>query len=126
MNDIQKRFLLFIFGCISTRLYLTYRIKNADIENLEYYSYLALIPMLGWFYLIFIGNRDTGGEVFGDVIWWKNLRIIHLILWTTFFYMAYNKNKNAWIILLIDTIFGLIMFLNYHKNQNNFQYLSIF
>ena len=123
MNNIQKRFLLFLFGCILIRFLLVILAKNIDKENLQYLGYLALIPVLGWLYIIFIGERDTGGEVFGEKIWWKDLRIIHVSLWSIFAYMAINKNNNAWQFLLIDTIFGLGAFLNYHYNQGNYKLL---
>ena len=123
MNNIQKRFLLFLCGCILIRLLLVNLSKNLDKNNVQYLGYLALVPVLGWFYIIFIGERNTGGEVFGEKIWWKDLRIIHATLWSIFAYMAINKNKNAWQILLLDTVFGLIAFLNHHYNQGNFKYL---
>ena len=123
MNNIQKRFLLFLFGCILIRFLLVILAKNIDKENLQYLGYLALIPVLGWLYIIFIGERDTGGEVFGEKIWWKDLRIIHVSLWSIFAYMAINKNNNAWQFLLIDTIFGLVAFLNFHYIQGNYKYI---
>lgn len=124
MNNIQKRFLLFLFGCIVIRLLFTILAKNINIEKLPYLGYIAILPVIGWFYIIFIGKRDIGGEVFGEEIWWKNLRIIHTLLWSTFVYMALNKNKESWKVLFVDTVFGLLAFLNYHYNQGNFIYLK--
>ena len=123
MNNIQKRFLLFLCGCMLIRFLLVILSKNVNEDKLQYLGYLALIPVIGWLYIIFIGNRDTGGEVFGEKIWWKDLRIVHTSLWSIFAYMAINKNNNAWLILLIDTIFGLVAFLNYHIMQGNYKYL---
>ena len=54
------------------------------------------------------GSRKTGQEVFGNKIWWNNLRPVHAILYTLFAYNAINKNKEVWIYLLIDVIIGLI------------------
>ncbi len=123
MNTIQKRFLLFLFGCIGSRLAFTALTAYAPLNILKFLGILALIPVLGWFYIIFIGKRDTGLEVFGDKIWWKNLRPIHLILWLSFSYFAITGNKNAWIILLADTIFGLASFLVYHWSHGNLHFL---
>lgn len=123
MNTIQKRFLLFLFGCIGTRLFFTYIAKIINRNLLPYLGLLALIPVIGWFYIIFIGKRDTGAEVFGDKIWWKNLRPIHLIFYSTFSYLAIQKNTNAWIALLVDTLFGLSAFLIYHYSHNDFSKL---
>ena len=41
------------------------------------------------------------------------------ILYTLFDYNAINKNRKAWIYLLIDVIIGLISFLVYHSMERN-------
>ncbi len=123
MNNIQKRFILFLFGCIVIRLIFALIAKNIDETKLQYFGYISLLPVIGWFYLIFFGQRNTGPEVFGDIIWWKNYRIIHALNWSAFAYLAINKNKNAWLVIFTDTIMGLIFFLNYHIKQNNLQFL---
>jgi hypothetical protein len=114
MKTIEKRFLLFLVGCIGSRLLLVYLAKNIDIKFLKYMGYLLLLPAFGFFYIYFTGIRKRGGEVFGDKIWWNDLRPIHGILYLLFSYNAINGNKNAWIFLLVDVIFGLTSFLTYH------------
>ena len=123
MNTIQKRFLLFLFGCIGTRLAFTALAKYVSRNILPYLGAIALIPVIGWFYIIFIGSRNTGAEVFGEQIWWKTLRPIHMILWAIFAVMAFNKNGDAWTVLLGDTLLGLISFLIHHYNAGNFSKL---
>jgi hypothetical protein len=120
INTIKIRFFLFLFGCIGSRLAFTAISAFATGLWLQILGVIALIPVLGWLYIIFIGKRDTGVEVFGDKIWWKKLRPIHLILWSFFAYLAINKNHKAWIVLLIDTLFGLSAFLIYHWSEGNF------
>jgi hypothetical protein len=114
MDTLHKRFILFLFGCIGLRLLLVYIAKNISIKNLKYMGYLLLLPAFGFFYIYLTGIRQTGAEVFGNKIWWNNLRPIHGILYLLFSYNAINGNKNAWIFLFIDVIFGLISFLIYH------------
>lgn len=123
MNTIQKRFLLFLFGCIGTRLAFALFAKNVSLTVLQYLGFIALIPVIGWAYIIFTGSRNTGAEVFGEQIWWKSLRPIHMILWFTFAVMAINKNSDAWLILLGDTVLGLISFLIHHYNAGSFSKL---
>ena len=125
MNTIQKRFLLFLIGCIGTRALFVYLAKIANKTYLRYMGYLSLLPAIGFIYLFLSGSRKTGKEVFGDKIWWNNLRPIHGIIYLLFAYNAINGNKLAWIYLLIDVIFGLISFLGFHYYNNDFKDLYV-
>jgi hypothetical protein len=118
---MQKRFLLFLVGCIGTRSLLVYIAKKANITILKYMGYLALLPAIGFMYIYLSGSRKTGAEVFGEKIWWNNLRPIHSLLYFLFAYNAIIGNKCAWIILLIDVIIGLISFLVFHFNNGDFK-----
>ena len=125
MNTIQKRFLLFLFGCIGSRSFLVYLAKVANKQYLGYMGYLALLPAIGFMYLFFTGSRKTGAEVFGDKIWWNNLRPIHGLLYLLFAYNAIIGNPYSWIFLLIDVIIGLISFASFHYFNNDFKRLYI-
>lgn len=120
MNTIQKRFLLFLIGCIGTRSLFVYVAKNVDTTYLRYIGYLALLPAIGFFYIFFTGSRQTGAEVFGSKIWWNDLRPIHGSLYLLFAYNAIIGNKSAWIYLLVDVIFGLLSFLTFHYYNGDF------
>ena len=123
MNNIQKRFLLFLFGCIGSRLIIVYIAKNIKLEYLPILGYISLLPAIGFSYLFLSGTRKTGVEVFGDRIWWNALRPIHALLYFLFAYYAINKVSTAWIFLFIDVLFGLISFLTYHFIIGNFSKL---
>lgn len=123
MNTIQKRFLLFLIGCIGTRLLFVYLAKFADKTYLRYMGYLSILPAIGFIYLFFSGARTNGAEVFGDKIWWNNLRPIHGMIYFLFAYNAINGNSLSWIYLLVDVTIGLISFLTFHYYNNNFKYL---
>jgi len=114
MNTIYKRYLLFLIGCIGTRSILVYVAKNISTNLLKYLGYILLLPAIGFSYIYLSDTRKTGAEVFGNKIWWNNLRPIHALLYFLFSYNAINGNKKAWIYLLIDVILGLISFLIYH------------
>jgi len=114
MNNLQKRFLLFLIGCIGTRISFVLLSKYINKEYLPYLGYLALIPVIGFFYIWITGVRKTGNEVFGEKIWWNNQRPFHGLMYGLFAYSAINKYENAWIFLLIDVTFGLINFLRHH------------
>ena len=123
MNTIQKRFLLFLFGCIGTRTLFVFLAKNANTTYLRYMGYLSILPAIGFFYLFLTGSRKTGPEVFGNTIWWNNLRPIHGLMYSLFAYNAINGNMFAWIFLLIDVIIGLTSFLFFHYYNNSFTML---
>ena len=123
MNTIQKRFLLFIIGCIGSRSLLTIVAKNASSANLIYLGYLALLPAIGFTYLFVTGERKTGHEVFGGKIWWNNLRPVHALLYFLFSYNAIHGNRNAWIYLLVDVNIGFISFISYPYVEGNFSKL---
>ena len=120
MNTIQKRFLLFLFGCIGTRSLFIYLAKIASKTYLQYMGYLAILPAIGFIYLFLSGARKTGTEVFGDKIWWNDLRPVHGLIYSLFAYNAIIGNHFAWIYLLFDVIIGLISFLTFHYYNNDF------
>jgi uncharacterized integral membrane protein len=120
MNTIQKRFLLFLIGCIGTRTLFVYAAKNVDTTYLRYMGYLALLPAIGFFYIYFTGSRQTGAEVFGSKIWWNDLRPIHGLFYLLFAVNAILGNKSAWIYLLVDVIIGLLSFLTFHYYNGDF------
>ena len=114
MDTIQKRFLLFLIGCIGTRFFLVYLAKNIDTKFLNYMGYFTLLPAIAFIFIYLTCIRETGPEVFGDKIWWNNLRPVHGLLYLLFSYNAIIGNKDSWIFLLIDVLFGLTSFLIYH------------
>ncbi len=120
MNDMQKRFLLFLIGCIGVRSIFVLIAKNASAYYLPFLGYLALLPAIGFIYIYLTGSRQVGAEVFGEKIWWNNLRPIHASLYLLFAYNAINGNKMAYQYLLYDVIFGLVSFLVNHYNKGDF------
>jgi hypothetical protein len=114
MNHLQQRFLLFLIGCVGIRSLLVIIAKYINTKYLKYLGYLALVPAIGFIYIYLTGTRKTGAEVFGEKIWWNNLRPIHSIFYFLFAYNAIIGNKQSWIYLLVDVLFGLISFLIHH------------
>ena len=113
---IKKRFLLFSI-CILVRSLFVIIVKKIDKKYLPYLGLLALLPAFGFLIIYFGGYRKTGGETFGQKIWWNNLRPIHAMLYLTFAYLAINRSKYSYKPLLIDVIIGLSAFLYYHFSK---------
>ena len=114
MNHLQKIFLLFLIGCIGTRVLFVIIAKYINIKYLKYLGYLALLPAVGLMYIYLSGTRNTGKGAFGEKIWWNDLRPIHSILYFIFAYNAIMGNRQAWIYLLIDVLIGFISFWGHH------------
>jgi hypothetical protein len=125
MNYIQKRFLLFLIGCIGTRSLFVLIAKNASAKYLPLLGYLALLPAIGFLYIYFTGSRKTGVEVFGEKIWWNDLRPLHSFIYFLFAYNAIIGNTNAWMYLLADVIIGLFSFLIFHFKNGDFKKLIV-
>lgn len=124
MNNIQKRFLLFLIGCIGTRSLFAYLAKILPVKYLRFMGFIALMPAIGFLYIYLTGIRQTGTEVFGDKIWWNDLRPIHSLLYFMFAYFAINGDQSiAWKILLIDVLIGFVSFLAHHYKEGNFSKL---
>ena len=120
MEQLKKRILMFLIGCIGMRSLFVVIAKYININYLKYLGFLALLPAIGFVYIYLTGARKTGPETFGEKIWWNNLRPIHAILYFLFAYNAIIGNKQAWLYLLADVLFGLISFLIYHYMKGDF------
>lgn len=123
MNDIQKRFLLFLGGCIATRSFFVWIAKTINPVYLPYLGYLALLPAFGFFYIWWTGSRQTGAEVMGARIWWNNLRPIHGVLYLMFAYSAINMMADSWRYLFADVVIGIVSFLIFHYQADSFKML---
>lgn len=123
MNDIQKRFLLFLLGCMGARFLLVYLAKHCSKTWLSFMGYAALIPAIGFVYIFATDSRQTGMETFGEKIWWNKLRPIHALLYGLFAYNAIQGNPKSWVYLLADVLLGLFSFLWYHYSAGNFSKL---
>lgn len=112
---MQKRFLLFLGGCIPARLALTALAKYLPLQYLPYMGLVTLMIASGFLYLYFTGKRTSGLETQGAPIWWMKFRIFHGLMYLAFSLLAFNYYRNAYRILFVDTIIGLGLFLIHHS-----------
>ena len=110
MQDITKRNILFIFGCIPVRFLIA--LAACPKKWLYLFCIFALIPIFGWLNILVFSPRTTGPEVFGEKIWWQNYRIIHLSLWIIAAIFAAKQSRYAAVFLFVDVFIGLGLFLN--------------
>ena len=105
-----KIILYFLFGCMFARLLMVYIAKIININYLPYYGVITFIISV-MFLKNYINNSNFETGFFGNRVWWNNNRLIHSLLYFIFSIMAFYKNKKAWIVLLIDALFGLLTFI---------------
>jgi hypothetical protein len=120
MDNLHKRFLLFLIGCIGLRTLFVYIAKTIKPKHLPIVGIIALIPAIGFSYIYITDSRKTGGEVFDQKIWWGDLRPLHAFLYFTFAYMAITKYPRAWTVLFLDVALGLTAFIIYHYDNGDF------
>ena len=125
LTSIQKRFLLFLGACIPMRLFFAFLAWIISINYLPLLGYIALLPAFGFFYLFFTGKRQTGLETQGEPIWWSKFRPIHGLFYLLFSFYAIKKDRSAYLFLLTDVLFGLILFVWFHYNNGNFKKVFI-
>ena len=66
----------------------------------------AILPALGWTFLLIMNSRSS---FFGGEVWWFWLRIVHILLYLTFAYLAVHGVGLAWIALALDALIGLFL-----------------
>jgi hypothetical protein len=119
MNKLQQLFLYFLVGCIGARLLLVYLAKSINIKYLPYLGYVALLPVFGILYIYFFNGRKSNKGVFGEDIWWQDLRPVHATTWFLFAIFAIMKKSFAWIFLLVDVVISLVAFLTHHYRNGD-------
>lgn len=123
MNEIKKRFLLFLGLCVPIRIALVFLSKNIKKKYLQYLSFLSLLVAIGFITIYIFDLRNTGFEVSNSEVWWNQLRPIHSVLYLLFSIYAFKKEKFSYLPLLLDIIIGIIAFLIYHYKEDNFKKL---
>jgi len=123
MDNLTKRILLFLVGCIGLRSLFVLFAYNASPQWLKIAGYLTLLPAIGFAYIFATGTRKTGAETFGAPIWWNMLRPVHSLLYFAFAWNAIQGSTTSWIYLLIDVVIGFLAFLWKHGIYSVFSFV---
>lgn len=106
MNDLTRK-ILYFGVCIPLRLLLPYIIyKYLNEKNYKYMSYLTGTIAIGFLYLYFSNKRLNAGEG-GGKTWWYKLRLIHGLLYLATTIYLIQKEKIAYLSLVLDVLVGL-------------------
>lgn len=120
----KKLLVLFLGICIPLRFAITYIAKILPIKYLPIMG--ALFLVFGGFFLYQYFSKSRMKGILNQPVWWNNLRLIHGFLFILFAILAIKKIGEAWKILLIDTLFGLVAFVIYHIGNGDFHKLLNF
>ncbi|NDH07855.1 hypothetical protein EBX93_18395 [bacterium] len=114
---VDKKILLFMCFCIPLRFILAMTPSLLDEKYLPYLGLLLLAISMGFLYLFFFNGRMNAPEAGGNT-WWHDYRLIHGLLYLCASIYAFKKNNKASIPLLIDVMFGMVLFylVEIHKN----------
>ena len=123
MNNIQKRFVYFLGGCIPARVLLAIIAKYIPLSLLRIMGLITIIPAV-WFLYSFIITPYTHAKIITSTkVWWQDMRIIHSMSYLLFSIFAINQKPYSWIVLFVDAIVGLFAFLIYHYSIKSFEKL---
>jgi hypothetical protein len=113
-SNETKRIVLFLIGCMGARSLLVYLAYQKSTRL--YVALFTALVAIGFMYIFITGSRKTGPEVFGDRIWWNDLRPVHATLYVTAALMIWSDtySNDAWKVLLLDLFIGLFAFINKH------------
>ena len=118
MKDERLRALVFLFGCIGSRLALSMLARASLSHHPSGWSQqardilrhglvaLSLTISCGLLFHFIAGTRSTAFEA-GGLVWWNTLRPVHASMYFTFAVLAMLNYDKAWVIILLDTILGL-------------------
>lgn len=128
MTPLNKRFALFLLGCIPVRLSFVVLARTLPIQYIKLAAIPALLLATAFFIIFFFKLRKSGPETMGAPIWWNALRPVHGIIWASIAYFAFKENREVvWRLLLFDVIFGLVSFTIHHSVNPSYggQYYSM-
>ena len=110
--------LLFLTICIPSRILITFLGYYLDPQYLPYLGIIYALIGISMLTLYFVKYRMDAFEANGET-WWHNFRLIHGMLYLTASIYAFYGDNRAWIPLAMDTVFGLILFIDHHAYPVN-------
>lgn len=108
---INRSIVLFLLACVPIRLLLVWGSTKVPLVPL---AIVLLVMSLSFLYLYFTNGRQQAPEA-GGVTWWANYRLIIGLLYLAAAIYAFQGRRDlVWIPLLIDVMFGIVLFTLKH------------
>ena len=115
-EGLYHRNLLFLLGCLPTRLSIIHLTQKLSTNQLRKLSYILLLIGFSFYYIYFNKLRKTGIETNYQPIWWNHLRPQHGTFYIIAGYRAWKGNSRAHETLVIDALIGYFTFMiNRHQ-----------
>jgi hypothetical protein len=114
ISALDKRLASFVFGCIPARLGLVYLAYKYYADWSVGLAFAATVLAVGFLAIYVLGLRKTGAEVFGETIWWNDLRPVHAVIWGLFAYFVAQKNPLSYTLPLLDAVIGTLAWSHFH------------
>ena len=109
----------FLLFCIPARILIAAGSQYVPDEYLKDYALLLLLIGLSFLYLFFNNLRLNSPEA-GGKTWWAPYRLLIGSFYITAAIYAFQGKRNLiWIPLVMDIIFGIIIFALKHLKCNN-------
>jgi hypothetical protein len=99
---------------MGARTGLTYIVKHHAHAHKNALASLLLIPAFGFAYIYMNDLRKTGAEVFGDRIWWNDLRPFHALMYFVTAALVHTRTNKSHYPIALDTLVGLLSFTYHH------------
>lgn len=106
---LDKRVVLFLVGCIGTRLLMAYIPQTLPKNALPIMGIAIAIMGLGFLYL-WITNSRLNAQEAGGKTWWAHLRLVHASLYIAAAIYLFKGDRSASIPLVIDVISGILFY----------------
>jgi len=103
----------FLLGCIPMRLvlvYIAYILGMSNLNSLINTTFAILLLSIGTsFFVLYTKNLRLNAPEAGGFTWWRELRPIHGLFYILAgsLLLTSSIRQLAWIVLLLDVIFGL-------------------
>ena len=106
-----RRALLFFLVCLVVRSLIPLGMIYVHKSYLKYISVVLFAWSVGFMDAYLNGSkRDTG--FFGGDKWWIKNNLVHAVMYLTSAVLAFQMNKKAYIPLVVDVVFSLVMYIN--------------
>lgn len=113
----KYRVLLFFAGCFVVRAGFAGVAAYVGYEHIDYLWTVGIPFVVMAVFFLFKFVRSVHSKklgFFGGEVWWKDMRLLHAVLYLTFALQAFVGQRDAWIVLAVDVLLGAMVLSNHY------------